>query len=236
MGAPDRWASRSAAGVVLVGMTVGVAIPAGDASLPPGAGQPEAAVDTADTPLARIGVPQARSTSESAAVTRSTGGPPAAPPPEPAGPEAAPSPVSAPAALTVSAIGVRSRLVALGLEPDGSLEVPSDFSLAGWYTEGARPGQPGPLVIAGHVDSRDGAAVFFRLGELAPGDLIEVIAVDGTTTAYTVERLERHPKDAFPTFAVYGATDQPSLRLITCGGRFDRSARSYTDNVIVYAS
>ena len=93
----------------------------------------------------------------------------------------------------------------------------------------------GPAVLAGHVDSTAGPAVFWRLRDLAPGDEVLVDRADGTTARFTVTRVERHPKDAFPTDEVYGPTTGAELRLITCGGEFDRAARSYRDNVVVFA-
>lgn len=126
-------------------------------------------------------------------------------------------------------------MVPLGIQPDGSLAVPEDFSLTGWYENGPEPGEPGPAVIVGHVDSHVGPAAFFRLHEMTPGQLIMIETADGTTLTFIVERVERHPKDRFPTAAVYGSTDHQSLRLITCTGTFDRVAASYRDNVIVFA-
>lgn len=140
-----------------------------------------------------------------------------------------------PARVRVPKIGVDTPLVRLGLNPDRSIEVPTDFSLAGWYTLGPAPGQGGPAVMVGHVDSRRGPAVFFRLRELVAGDAIEVARADGTVVGFTVDRVERHDKDAFPTAAVYGPTDGPELRLITCGGVFNRQTRHYEDNVVVFA-
>jgi sortase (surface protein transpeptidase) len=90
-------------------------------------------------------------------------------------------------------------------------------------------------VIAGHVDSRSGPAVFYRLDELVAGDRVEVTRSDGTVFAYRVATVETRPKDAFPTARVYGPTPGPELRLITCGGAFDRNSRHYRDNVIVTA-
>lgn len=127
-------------------------------------------------------------------------------------------------------------MVPLALEADGTIEVPSDFSQAGWWVDGPEPGEVGPSVILGHVDSRRGPAVFFDLLELRPGDAVHVDRSDGTTVTYIVERTEQHPKDAFPTQAVYGPTDEPVLRLVTCGGTFDRDRRSYDDNVVVFAT
>ncbi|MGY1687495.1 class F sortase [Geodermatophilus sp. SYSU D00867] len=173
---------------------------------------------------------------------------PAAPPPAAAGtPTATVSgPVvlaqrSAPAAappvrVRAPAIGLDSGLVNLGLDATGALAAPADPAAAGWYTGGPAPGDVGPAVLAGHVDSRSGPAVFWRLRELAAGDEVLVDRADGSTVAFTVSRVERHPKDAFPTAAVYGPTADAQLRLVTCGGDFDRSARSYEDNVVVFAT
>jgi hypothetical protein len=154
--------------------------------------------------------------------------PPARPPsiPEAAGPEA----------VVIPTIGVSARLIRLGLRPDRRMEVPEDFSVAGWYVGGPRPGEPGPAVIAGHVDSRRGPAVFHRLGELRPGDVVTVRYRDRLQVRFRVQRTERHPKAAFPTGRVYGDTAGPALRLVTCGGAFDRASGHYRDNVIVFAS
>jgi hypothetical protein len=127
-------------------------------------------------------------------------------------------------------------VVPLGLEPSGALEAPAGVTEAGWWADGPEPGEAGPAVVAGHVDSQAGPAVFFRLGELRPGDGVEVVGADGERVAFVVERLAQHPKADFPTEAVYGHTADPALRLITCGGAFDRSSGHYVDNVIVYAT
>jgi sortase (surface protein transpeptidase) len=123
----------------------------------------------------------------------------------------------------------------LGLDADGALEVPTDFEATGWYVDGPEPGETGPSVIAGHVDDWTGPAVFHRLGALGPGDDIAVDRADGSTAMFTVRAVEEHSKDDFPTQRVYGGTDAPVLRLITCGGAFDEDARSYLGNVIVFA-
>ena len=145
------------------------------------------------------------------------------------------APTAVPTRVRVPAIGVDSSLVDLGLDAAGALEAPADFALAGWYADGPVPGDVGPAVVAGHVDSHRGPAVFFRLDELVPGDEVLVDRSDGTTARFLVTRVERHPKTAFPTDAVYGPTADAQLRLVTCGGDFDRSARSYEDNVVVFA-
>lgn len=144
------------------------------------------------------------------------------------------APVAAPVAVSIPAIDVESDLVGVGLLPDGQMQTP-DFGLAGWYTEGPRPGDPGPAVIAAHVDSYEGPDVFFRLSELAAGEEITVSRADGTSGTWVVQRSEQTDKDALPTASIWNDTDEPVLRLITCGGAFDRDIRSYEDNVVVYA-
>lgn len=142
---------------------------------------------------------------------------------------------AAPVRVQMPSIGVDSPLVELGVDGDGVLVPPADFAQAGWYEGGPAPGDVGPAVIAGHVDSRSGPAVFFRLDELVVGDEVLVERTDGTTVRFTVSGSERYPKDAFPTEDVYGPTPRAELRLITCGGEFDRDRRSYRDNVVVTA-
>ncbi len=162
------------------------------------------------------------------------------PPPSPSDtPAPAAEAVAAPVSVSVPAIGVTSDLMDLGLNADGTVEVPplERDDKAGWYEPGPEPGAVGPAVILGHVDSAEyGPGVFFDLGALSPGDRIEVARADGTVAVFAVDRVEVHPKDEFPTIEVYGNTTDPQLRLITCGGDFDSSARSYEDNVIVFAS
>jgi hypothetical protein len=132
-------------------------------------------------------------------------------------------------------LGVTSRLVDLDVGPDGVLVPPDDPDVAGWYRRGAAPGEQGPTVIAGHVDSRAGPAVFFRLDGLAPGDPVEIARSDGKTFRYRVATVEHHPKDAFPTALVYGPSPGSVLRLVTCGGEFDPHRRHYRDNIVVTA-
>jgi hypothetical protein len=144
--------------------------------------------------------------------------------------------VALPVRLQIPAIDVSTPLVKLGRLPDGSLEVPKAWGTAGWYDQGPRPGQPGPAVILGHVDSKSGPAVFYQLRALRPGDVIRVGLADGRTLAFRVQRLQRYPKDEFPTEAVYFPTLNRELRLITCGGEFDYARGSYLDNVVVYAT
>lgn len=140
-----------------------------------------------------------------------------------------------PTRLQVPAIGVDTALLPLGLHANGSMQVPDDASLAGWYDLGPRPGQPGPAVLAGHVDSRKGPGVFYRLRELAPEDVVFVTREDGSRLAFRVTAVEQHDKDALPVERIWAETEQPVLRLITCGGFFDRTVRHYTDNIVVFA-
>ena len=141
-----------------------------------------------------------------------------------------------PKALELPSIGLRSEaFVALGLTPEGKMEVPQDATTTGWFDLGPVPGEPGPAVIAAHVNWKKVDGVFARLHEMAVGDAATVTRADGTSVTFTAYRVERYSKSAFPTDEVYGNTDGPELRLVTCGGDFDRTTGHYLDNVVVYA-
>ena len=144
-------------------------------------------------------------------------------------------PSSPPVRVEIPAIGVSSPLVRLGLNPDGTMQVPGDFQVAGWFTGGVQPGQLGPAVIAGHVDSRTGPAVFYRLRELRPGDHVRVVRADRRVILFRVESLASYPKQSLPDDAVFGTSTAPVLHLITCAGTFDRAQRSYRENLVVSA-
>ena len=142
-----------------------------------------------------------------------------------------------PVAVSIPALKVAGPLEDLVADPaSGELAAPADPARAGWYAAGVVPGDQGPAVIGGHVDSRSGPGVFFRLRNLRPGDVVDVTRSDGRTVRFSVIGVALYPKDKFPTEAVYGPTAGPELRLVTCGGTFDRSARSYDDNVVVDAA
>ena len=143
--------------------------------------------------------------------------------------------VAEPVRLRIPSIGVRTGLQHLGLAADGSIAAPTEWRTAGWYEEGPRPGQPGPAVIVGHVDSRSGPAVFYRLTELRPGARVLVDLADGTTARFTVTGRQQVAKSQFPADLVYSPTLETILRLVTCGGTFDASTGHYSDNVIVTA-
>ncbi|WP_433786688.1 class F sortase [Actinomycetospora sp. CA-101289] len=202
--------------------------------------------------LALVGVgalastgPPAPSAAEAAppvATTAPTAAPTTAPTTAPtaaAGPRQEPASGAPPVALDIPAIGVSGPVDSVGLAPDGTLEVPAPgpgYDHAAWYRGSPTPGRVGPAVILGHVDSAAaGPSVFYRLGDLRPGDRITVTLADRTARTFAVERSEQVAKDAFPRLEVYGDTPGPELRLITCGGDFDDAARSYRDNTVVFA-
>lgn len=137
--------------------------------------------------------------------------------------------------LHIEKLGVSTRLVPLGLDQSGALTPPDSPAVAGWFADGPVPGDVGPAVVAGHVDSAAGPGVFFLLQTLQLGDRIEVERSDGRTVVFAVTSIRRFGKDEFPTKEVYGPTPVPELRLITCGGPFDRVGGRYVDNVIVHA-
>jgi len=144
-------------------------------------------------------------------------------------------PESKPLALQIPSLGVSSKLLDLGLDKEGALEVPRDPSLAGWFSRGAAPGALGPAVIAGHVTWNGAPAVFYRLNRLRPGERVSVSRKDGRVAVFEVTRVERFPKSKFPSRSVYGAVDHAGLRLITCGGSYDAAHHRYLDNVVVFA-
>ncbi|MDP9442959.1 MAG: class F sortase, partial [Actinomycetota bacterium] len=143
---------------------------------------------------------------------------------------------SVPTRVVIPRLGVSSTLEDLGLAPDGTMEVPVDPDKAGWFRPSVPPGVVGASVIAGHVTWDQQPVVFFRLGDLRPGDTIKVRREDGSTAIFTVRRVAQFPKSSFPTDAVYDQPPRPELRLITCGGTYDEDENRYLDNVIVWAS
>ncbi|MBV9203940.1 MAG: class F sortase [Actinobacteria bacterium] len=146
---------------------------------------------------------------------------------------------SLPVSVTIPAIGVHSRLLRLGRNSDGTIQVPSlttSSGLAAWYRYSATPGQIGASVIEGHVDSYQGPAVFFRLGALRPGDSIDVTLADGVTAIFRVTGVRQYAKSKFPAKAIYGVTRFAALRLITCSGAFDYATGHYVSSTVVYAS
>jgi len=143
---------------------------------------------------------------------------------------------SEPVRLRIPKINLDTTFVApLGLNADKTVSVPDSYEQVGWYTYGATPGEIGPAVILGHVDSYKGAAVFYHLGQLEKGDEVEVTRADGTVATFVVTDMERKPQDNFPTERVYGPIDYAGLRLVTCTGIYDHGILRYSHNLIVYA-
>lgn len=146
---------------------------------------------------------------------------------------------STPVTVSIPAISVHSKLLRLGRNSDGTIQVPPlphGANLAAWYRYSVTPGQIGASVIEGHVDSDTGPAIFFRLGALRPGDIVDVTLADGVTAIFRVTGVREYPKIKFPAKAIYGTTDYAALRLITCGGSFDHATGHYLSSTVVFAS
>jgi sortase (surface protein transpeptidase) len=146
---------------------------------------------------------------------------------------------SVPLRLNIPGIDVHTSLISLGLQKDGTVQVPplKGNAPAGWYKGLSTPGEAGASVILGHVDSaKDGPAVFYRLRDLRPGMKLSVDRADGRTVSFVVRSVARYSKKDFPTSTVYGDRPGAELRLVTCGGSFDALRRSYRDNIVVYAA
>ncbi len=143
---------------------------------------------------------------------------------------------SVPVALRIPAIGVAVSLSELGLNPDRTVQVPTNFQEPGWFRLGPSPGQMGSAVILGHVDDHTGPAVFFRLGSLRAGDKVEVSLANGIVAHFVVKTVATYPKEQFPARQVYASHGYSALQLVTCGGEFDRSSGHYLSNVVAYTS
>jgi hypothetical protein len=191
---------------------------------------PAAAVLPAPAPAVNVDLANSPAASDSPAP------PPAAPDLDlSSSPTAAPSTVGIPTFVDIPAVGIHASITPLGLGTDGIIHVPENFVQAGWFSGGPRPGDSGPAVILGHVDSRTGPAVFFRLKDLQPGDTVTVTSSTGIER-FIVDSIAKYPKTQFPTEAVYGPVSDRALRLVTCGGQFDHSKGSYLSNIIVFAT
>jgi hypothetical protein len=156
-------------------------------------------------------------------------------------PAARPKPVlavarSTPVALHIPAIGVNVPLSGLGLNANGTVQVPTDFQQPGWYRLGPSPGQVGSAVILGHVDSYLGPAVFFDLRDLRAGDRVSVDLADGTVVHFQVLAVAMYLKAKFPSLKVYASHGYSALQLVTCGGAFDYQTRHYLSNIVVYTA
>jgi Sortase domain len=147
---------------------------------------------------------------------------------------------SPPVSVDIPAIGVHTQLLRLGVNADGTVQVPplttTGADEAAWLRYSATPGQIGASVIEGHVDSYRGPAVFYRLGALRPGDTIDVTLADGVTGIFRVTGVREYAKDKFPAKVVYSDANFAALRLITCGGAFDYATGHYLSSTVVFAS
>ncbi|MET8201839.1 class F sortase [Micromonospora taraxaci] len=145
---------------------------------------------------------------------------------------------SRPVRLSVPSIKVAAPVEPVGQARDGSIAVPplERHNETGWYDRGPTPGEPGPAVIVGHVDTKTGPSVFYDLGKLKPGDLIEVARADESVVVFRIDTVEHFPKDQLPAERIYGHDGPPGLRLITCGGQFIGGRTGYADNVIAFAT
>ncbi|WP_399497860.1 class F sortase [Streptomyces sp. P17] len=156
--------------------------------------------------------------------------------PKPAKRSAAPLPRSRATRLAIDFIDVDAPVMDLRLDREGRLPAPPDDdpNLVGWYADGPSPGEQGTAVAVGHLDTATGPAVFAGLTELRRGRRVEIRRADGRTAVYTVDAVRSYEKDRFPNQTVYGARGRPELRLITCGGKYDRRT-GYSGNVVVFA-
>jgi sortase (surface protein transpeptidase) len=143
---------------------------------------------------------------------------------------------SVPVTLRIPAIGVTVSLSTLGVNPDGTVQVPTDYQQPGWFRLGPTPGQVGSAVILGHVDNHQGPAVFFQIRSLVPGDQVDVTLTDGVTAHFAVTSVAMYSKPDFPSQQVYGSHGSSALQLVTCGGAFDPQTGSYLSNIVVYTS
>lgn len=225
--------SRSQRGRLLTTAVMVAAMAVAGCSRATDTADPVGVAGTATPSIAQPSAPARGVTS--AAVPLATAPPESPPPTRPATTDPVTMAAAAPVRLQVPSIGVDSELMDLGLQADGTLEVPPSGFPAGWYTGAPTPGELGPAIIAGHVDWDGRPGVFFDLRDLSPGDEIVITRRDGGTARFRVTHVEQFDKDAFPTQAVYGDLDHAGLRLITCAGAFDPSMRSYDDNLVVFA-
>ncbi|MBA3757414.1 class F sortase [Candidatus Saccharibacteria bacterium] len=155
-------------------------------------------------------------------------------PPQPTLPSTLPK--SEPTRVRIARLEINTTLMPVGRNSDGTMEVPTRYDIAGWYNLAPTPGERGPAIIVGHVDSPRGPAIFWRLRELTPGDIVEVDRADGTTVKFKVDSVQQYPQASFPTQEVYGNIDNAGIRLITCGGVFDRNIHKYSHNTVVFGS
>jgi LPXTG-site transpeptidase (sortase) family protein len=144
-------------------------------------------------------------------------------------------PKSSPILISIPSLGVKAKLIQLGLQKNGMIEVPKTGIVGGWFTGAPTPGEIGPAIIAAHVDMGGKKGIFFNIKKMKKNDLIRVLRSDGKTVNFQVDSVKTFLKDDFPTQLVYGDLNFAGLRLITCGGGFDAKIGHYKSNVIVFA-
>lgn len=157
-----------------------------------------------------------------------------APPPQPDLPKTLSR--SEPTRVRINKLQIDTSIIGLGRKSDGSMQVPAQPNVTGWYTLAPTPGELGPAIIVGHVDSPKGPAIFWRLRELQAGDMIDIDRADGTTAKFVVNVVKQYEQNNFPTAEVYGNINHAGIRLITCGGVFDRQTRHYSHNTVVFGT
>ncbi|WP_308166648.1 class F sortase [Nocardia albiluteola] len=143
---------------------------------------------------------------------------------------------STPVSFKIASINASGSLISVGLNTDGSVQVPANYQQAGWYQKGPAPGEQGSAVILGHVDSYKGIGVFFSLKHVKSGDMIDVTRADGKTAHFKVTDVRMYLKTQFPDQLVFGPRGGATLQVVTCGGQFDQATKSYESNVVVYSS
>jgi sortase (surface protein transpeptidase) len=143
---------------------------------------------------------------------------------------------SEPIRIKIPSAKVNAPIKPVGQNPDKTMEVPPLFeNITGWYKLGPTPGEVGPAVIVGHVDTYEGPSVFFYLKEMKPGEIIEITRKNGKKIQFKVTALKQFSQDKFPTEEVYGNIDNAGLRVITCGGTFNEKTQRYSANTVVFA-
>ncbi|MFF1919163.1 class F sortase [Streptomyces sp. NPDC058221] len=161
----------------------------------------------------------------------------AAPRSGPASTASAPLPASRPVRIDIPELRVSAPLVDLTLDSAGKLGVPdpAERNLAGWYRDGVTPGSPGNAIVVAHVDTPTGPAAFAGLDTLRPGARVDVRRADRRVATFRIYAIDEYEKSDFPSTRVYGPTKDAQLRLLTCGGTYDRSAGGYQSNVVAFA-
>lgn len=225
-GSRGRILASAAAAVLVLGGIAAVVIGVTSQNSPPAVAK--GAGSTTGGASSSTAAPSPTESSDSGSGGQSSSG-------QPVGPTLPPA---EPTAISIPAIGVQSSMFTVGDNPDGTIHVPQpgpNYDKAAWYKGSPMPGEQGPSVIIGHIDSKKtGPSVFYRLSGMQPGQKVSVTRDDGTVAVFTVDKVEKYPKADFPTLKVYGNTDRAEVRLITCGGVFNDSTNNYKSNIVVY--